>query len=197
MAAPVGVVSSASTGESASGTPRSNSAVAGAGTLHTPWAIRMRPLPTGTADAPTHSTSNRSNPTAAPTTSAIECADFMEMDFFDPRAMDAGLGLSQARKNRSGELPLPVGQLPAVDHRQDVAQVAMAVLGLMFHDHLRGAIPALVDGLGDQPTALQPARRHRGIEPVQWHPGIDQRAEGHIAADTAQAVKIGDSGHGS
>src|SRR5438309_1817408 len=49
MAAPVGVVSSERTDDGASGTPRSNSAVAGAGTGIRPWAHCTMPEPVGTA----------------------------------------------------------------------------------------------------------------------------------------------------
>ena len=74
MAAPVGVVNSPSTVEAASGTPRKSSAVAGAGMLDWPWPIWILPLPVGTGEATTRSTPNRSQPTAAPTISAIESA---------------------------------------------------------------------------------------------------------------------------
>ena len=60
--------------ESASGMPRSSSAVAGAGTLHSPWAMRIRPEPVGTGEATSRSTPSRSQPTAVPTMSAIESA---------------------------------------------------------------------------------------------------------------------------
>ena len=74
MAAPVGVVSSWGIAVSAKGIPRSNSAVAGAGTLNSPWAMWMRPMPVGTGEATAHSMPSRSQPTAVPTTSAIESA---------------------------------------------------------------------------------------------------------------------------
>ena len=74
MAAPVGVVSSWGIADSAKGIPRNNSAVAGAGTLNSPWAMRMRPVPVGTAEATSRSTPSRSQPTAVPTMSAIESA---------------------------------------------------------------------------------------------------------------------------
>ena len=48
MAAPVGVVNSAWISHSAKGIPRNNSAVAGAGTRHRPWAISITPPPVGT-----------------------------------------------------------------------------------------------------------------------------------------------------
>ena len=74
IAAPVGVVNSQGMGLSASGTPRSNSATAGAGTLHTPWSMVTLPVPVGTGEATVRSTPKRSQPTADPTTSAIESA---------------------------------------------------------------------------------------------------------------------------
>ncbi len=46
-AAPVGVVISIGIGQLAKGMPRSNSAVAGAGSDTTPWAMRICPYPVG------------------------------------------------------------------------------------------------------------------------------------------------------
>ena len=72
MAAPVGVVSSQSTADAASGTPLSSSAVAGAGIEQRPWAISTNPVPVGTAEATIRSAPSKSQPIAAPTMSAIE-----------------------------------------------------------------------------------------------------------------------------
>ena len=72
IAAPVGVVSSISTVDSASGTPLRISAVAGAGKAMRPWAALIQPFPGGTGLASNRSTPSRSRPTAEPTMSMIE-----------------------------------------------------------------------------------------------------------------------------
>ena len=72
IAAPVGVVNSISTIDSASGTPLSISAVAGAGSAVRPWAALIQPFPGGTGLASKQSTPSRSRPTADPTMSMIE-----------------------------------------------------------------------------------------------------------------------------
>jgi len=86
------------------GTPRSSSAVAGAGMLHSPCAILIRPDPVGTGEATTRSTPNRSQPTAAPTMSAIESAapHLVEVDLPDGAAVDPRLGLGQGGEDPPG-----------------------------------------------------------------------------------------------
>jgi hypothetical protein len=71
IAAPVGVVSSNSTFDAASGTPLSSSSVPGVGTGMMPWAAFTVPVPVGTGELVKRSTPSRSSPTAAPTMSAM------------------------------------------------------------------------------------------------------------------------------
>ena len=123
MAAPVGVVNSPSIVDFSSGMPRSNSAVAGAGMLHSPCAILIRPTPVGTGEA-----HNAIDPQQIPADGGADDvgdrvggADLMEMDLIDRRAMHAGLGAGQGVEDSPGGVPLPHVQLAGVDHRQDVA----------------------------------------------------------------------------
>ncbi len=72
IAAPVGVVSSASMSLAAIGIPHRISAVAGAGTETRPWAIVIDPVPVGTGEATVDSIPKLCMATADPTMSAIE-----------------------------------------------------------------------------------------------------------------------------
>ena len=131
IAAPVGVVSSISTVDSASGTPLSSSAVPGAGSGIRPCAALTQPRPGGTGLASNRSTPSRSSPTAAPTMSTIESTapTSWKWIFCDVDPVHAGLGLAQPAEDPLGELVLAGGERALVDHRLDVMEVAMGVLG--------------------------------------------------------------------
>ena len=143
--------------------PRSNSAVAGAGMLHSPCAIVIWPVPVGTGEATMRSTPSRSQPTAAPTMSAIESAapTSWKWTFSIGRAVDLGLGLGQPGEDAPGEVLLPRGELPGVDHRQDVVQVAMGVFRLVLDGDLRRPKAVLLD-------LLRPAAGSRAARASRW-----------------------------
>ena len=71
--------------------------------------------------------------------------------------------------------------------------MAVGVLGLVLDRDLGGAKAPLLDLLGHQPAAGQPQRADRLVELLQGHAGIHQGAEGHVAADPAGTVEIGNS----
>ena len=56
-----------------------------------------------------------------------------------------------------GQFPLPRRERAAVDHRRDVVQMAMLVLGLVLDRDLRGAEALLLDLAGHEPAARQPS----------------------------------------
>ena len=192
MAAPVGVVNSPSIVDSANGMPQSNSAVAGAGTLSSPCAIVIRPMPVGTGEATRRSTPSRSQPTAAPTMSAIESAapTSWKWTFSIGDAVDFGLGLGQPGEDPPGEVFLARAELPGVDHRQDLVQVAMGVLRLVVDGNLGCPKAVLLDFLGPQPAAGQPERADGPVQGVQRDARIDQGGQGHVAANSAVAIEI-------
>ena len=85
---------------------------------------------------------------------------------------------------------------PAVDHRQDVVQVPMLVLRLVLDRDLGRPKAVLLHFLATQPAAGQPERADGRVEGRQIDARIDQRPEGHVAADAAGTIEIGQFGHG-
>ena len=117
IAAPVGVVSSHGTDDSAKGIFRNSSAVAGAGMLHSPWAMRTRPVPVATGEATIRSAPNRSQPTAAPTMSAIESAAPTSWKWTFPTVVPWTLASASARQvkiRRARSFCRSVNPLPSI-----------------------------------------------------------------------------------
>ena len=167
MAAPVGVVSSPSTAEAAKGTPHNSSAVAGVGMLHSPWAILIRPQPVATGEAMIHSTPQQVEAHGrahdvgdriGPLPTSWKCTFSMLV----PCTL-ASASASRV-KMRRGRVLLPVVQPAAIDHRQDVVQVPMGMLGLVLDRHLGRPKATFLNFLGHQPAAWQAQRGNRLVE---------------------------------
>ena len=123
----------------------------------------------------------------------IDGADFVEVHLLDRRAVHLRLGLGQLLKDSLGQLSLPRRERAAVDHRRDVVQMAMLVLRLVLDRDLRGAEAAFLHFAGDEPAAGQAERIDAGLDRGQVGPGIDERPERHVAADSARTIEIGNS----
>lgn len=130
IAAPVGVVSSALMVEGASGTPLSNSAVPGVGTGMMPWAHFTVPLPVGTGVLVKCSTASRSNPTAAPTMSAMlsSRADFVEVDALERHPVNGRFGHRDLAEDRGREFALLQRKRAFSEDRFHVRQEAVVFL---------------------------------------------------------------------
>ena len=125
----------------------------------------------------------------------IDGPDFVKMHFLDRRAVDLRLGLGQLAEDPRGQFALPRRERAAVDHRRDVVQMAMLVLRLVLDGDLRRAKAALLHFAGHEPAARQAQRIDAGLDRGQVGAGIDERAERHVAADSAGTIEIGNS-HG-
>ena len=142
---------------------------------------------------------SRSKPIAAPTMSAIESTapTSWKWTFSIVRAVDLGLGLGQLLED--SRWPVPAGrggERAAVDHRRDVVQVAMLVLGLVLDGDLRGAEALLLHFAARRAGSLgRPERIDAGLNRGQIGAGVDEGAERHVAADSARTIEIGNS-HG-
>ena len=162
IAAPVGVVSSISTGESASGMPLSNSAVPGAGSGIRPWAAITEPRPGGIGAGlePVDAQQVEPDGGADDVDDRIDRADLVEVDLLHVHAVRVGLGLAELGEDLLGQLGLPRRQRGLVDHRLDVVQVAVGVL--VRGDDLRigGPEAAAADGLEGQ-LEVEPERPRR------------------------------------
>ena len=106
--------------------------------------------------------------------------------------MHGRLGLAQPAEDPLGQLVLPGGERAPVDHRLDVVQVAMRVLGRGVDPGVSGAEAAAADGLERQ-LAGQPQAGDGRLDRAGIDPGIDQGPQGHVAGDAAEAVEIADA----
>ena len=122
----------------------------------------------------------------------IDRADFVEVNFFDGDAMDAGFGFAQPEEN-GGSGGLRAGaEGRAGDHLEDVREVAMLCwLVADMHAKFRCG-DAAADGFLD----LEP---RAGIEAMQsceerigGSPGVEQSADSHVAADPGEGVEVAD-----
>ena len=71
----------------------------------------------------------------------------MKVDLLDRDAVDFGFGLGQSPENPAGQLLLPLVEVAGLDHRQDMVQVPMAVLGFVVDRNLCRAKAVLLDFL--------------------------------------------------
>ena len=140
------------------------------------------------------STPSRSQPTAAPTMSAIESAAPTSWKWTFSIVVPwtlASASASSAKIRRARSFWRSLRRL-RVDHRQDVVQVPMGVLRLVLDRDLGRPKTVLLDLLGHQPAAGQAERADRRVEVRQVHAGIDQGPERHVAADPGGTIQVGD-----
>ena len=143
------------------------------------------------------STPSRSQPTAAPTMSAIESTAPTSWKWTFSIVVPCTLASTSASrwKIRRRSLLLAGREPAAVDHGLDVVQVPVLVFRLVLDRDLGRAEAVFLDLLGEQLHARQAERADGLVESLQRHARIDQRAEGHVSADAAGAIEISDT-HG-
>ena len=115
----------------------------------------------------------------------------MKVDLLDRRAVDFRFGLCQAVEDSQCELALRRGQLATVDHLNDVMQMPMCVLRLVFYGQLQSAKPIFLHLIGHQPTAGQSQRIDAYLHLTQLDARVDQRPQHHVTAHTASTIEIG------
>jgi len=76
-------------------------------------------------------------------------------------------------------------------------QVPMGMLGRMLDRHVQGSKPFSLHFVGDQPALGQSERIDARLNGRQIGASIHQRRQRHIAADSAQAIKVGQFHAGS
>ena len=123
--------------------------------------------------------------------------DFVEMHLLDGRAVDLRLGLGQPGEDSPGDVLRTRRESAGVDQAQNVVQVAMDVFRLVLDRDLGGPKSVFLDFLGHEPAAGQAERRDSIVQPIEGDAGVDQGPEGHVAADSAGAIEVGNSHGGS
>ncbi len=194
IAAPVGVVSSAWMFVGRSGTPRSSSAVPGAGIGITPWAHLTVPAPVGTGVLVKRSAPSRSSAIAAPAMSAMlsSAPTSWKWTFSSGRPCAAASASARRRKILQRQLALAIGEAAAGEDFFDVRQMAVLVLVRRLDGDLRRGEPSLANFLHldlDRQPERRDARQHR----LDRHPGVEQGRQSHVAADAAKTIEMSHS----
>ena len=79
----------------------------------------------------------------------------------------------------------------------DRVQVAMDVFRLVFDRDLHGPKAMFLDFLGHDPAPGQAQRTDGFVEFIEGNSGIDQGPQGHVSADPAGAIEVGNFHRGS
>ena len=106
--------------------------------------------------------------------------------------MYRALGLGQPRKDRQRPLARAFREPSCGEDLTNLAQMAMSVrIWLLDPHNAAHATQAMVGHtLGFQRVATQRQRRQTSAQILQIQPGMQQRAEQHVAADSGEAVEI-------
>ena len=78
----------------------------------------------------------------------VDGADFVKVNFFDTRAVHFSFGLGDFLKDAQCQLALGSGERAAFDQFDDVVQVAVGMLGLVFDCELQSTETALFGFFG-------------------------------------------------
>lgn len=119
----------------------------------------------------------------------------MEVDFFDCRSVHFGLSLGKPLKNVQSRLFLFRREIAAVDHLDNMVQMAMGVFRLVLNRQLERSKSLLADLVDAQTTAWQPERVNSLLDGILIDACVDQGAEHHVAADAASTIEISNT-HG-
>jgi len=131
-------------------------------------------------------------PMQAPTMSTMaSTAPTHGNGFFDGHVVDGGFGLAEFAKNGGGVLADVIGECGLLQDTFDGGERAVRVRFLRLHADVRGGHAVLQTFPRGFPSR---GRRGRLVlrADVPGHAGMEQCAEGHVPADSAKAVKIGE-----
>ena len=123
----------------------------------------------------------------------IDRTDFVEVHLFDRTPVNFCFSFGQLLENPFGQILLAKGERAAVNHRRDVVQVAMLVLGFVLNRDLGRAEAFLFDLRANKPAAWETQGIDAGLDVGKLSAGVDECTECHVAADSARAIEIGNS----
>ena len=179
-----------------SGTPRKQLARGRRRNRTAPVGNLDEAVPVGTGEQTTRSTPSRSKPIAGPhdVGDRIDRPHFVKVDLLDRRAVHLGLGLGQLAERSAWPTRCCRGEsvLPSI----------IAVMWCRWRCLCSGSCstvicvarkPRFLTSLAHEPAAWQAQRIDAGLDRGQVGPGIDQRPERHVAADSAGTIEIGNS----
>ncbi len=121
----------------------------------------------------------------------IDRADLVEVHLLQGGVVHLGFGLPDEQKDALGKLTGSRRQFAAgVDHRFDVVQVAVSVFGRVLDIDFDRTEARFFDDFRADLHLLEAHRGDAGLNSLQRHPQVQQRAEDHIATDAAETVKV-------
>ena len=106
------------------------------------------------------------------------------------------LGLGNVAENPMSDLlGRRIDLARPVNHLCDVVKMPMSVLGRMLDFDGNGTEATLLHGFAGDRQIGQTHRLDGRFDRRRLHPQVNQSPQRHIAADSAETVKVGDSGH--
>ena len=153
------------------GTPRSSSVVAGAGTGIKPCADHVH--------------------------QRVRRADLVEVHLVAGRAVDFGFRVGQAAEHLPRLLLHPRLQVRGGDHLFHLAQVAVRLLPCDLDPHPGGDEWAPARRLRAGDHAFEPQASGQRLQLGGRPAGGDQRSQTHVAADPGEAIEVADPRHES
>ncbi len=118
----------------------------------------------------------------------------MEVDGLGRLAVEPPLCLGQGPEGGEGPAVHPVGELGGGHDGGDLGGGARRRVDLGAHVDLGAGDARPQHGLGLEGPAVDRQALEHGAHLVDVGPGVDQRAEGHVAGDAGEAVEPGDRG---
>jgi hypothetical protein len=114
------------------------------------------------------------------------------MDLFERRAMDLGLRLGEASEDCDGLRFRTLGHLGTANDFENMREMAMGMGWLVLDDDRRGAKASPMSLFDRETTAWDIERLDHRIERTDGNARVDQCAESHVAANSADAIEVRD-----
>ncbi len=122
----------------------------------------------------------------------VDRAHFVEMDFFDGDVVNGGFRFAQFSENRGGTVFYRRGQFRFVKNVENCGERAMRVGVLGGDFDVRGGHAIFPNFFGGDLPARDVEALEFSAQEIDGDTRIDQGAEGHVAADAAETIEVGE-----
>ena len=113
----------------------------------------------------------------------------MKVDLLDVNAVRGGLGVAELMEDSLGQFVLARSQTAFIDDGFDMVQMPVNVFMRRFHDRVGRPKATALHGLEGQ-LAGQAKTRHGRLDRAGVDTAVDERAQGHVAGDSAKALEV-------
>jgi hypothetical protein len=118
----------------------------------------------------------------------------VELHLLGREAVDPALGLGQAAEDQRSPLAVGGGQVTPLDDREDIGETSVRRrLACRHHLDARGGQAGALHLRYLQPVAWQLQPRQLTFEGFSLEAGVEKGAKQHVAADSGEAVQVGDA----